>query len=101
MDSEGVKPESRGSKLIPVANAYGVPMLSTGQIAAPGQAIAWRGPMAGKALAQLVDASWGDIDTHVVDLPPGTGDAPLTLNTKHKPSPEERREGKEGVRQGK
>ena len=50
MDSEHVKPESRGSKLVPVPNAYGVPMLSTGQIAAPGQAIAWRGPMAGKAL---------------------------------------------------
>ena len=42
MDSEGVKPEARGSKLAPVPNAYGVPMLSTGQIAAPGQAIAWR-----------------------------------------------------------
>ena len=44
-------------------------MLSTGQIAAPGQAIAWRGPMAGRALEQLIDASWGDIDTLVFDLP--------------------------------
>ena len=86
MDSEGVKPESRGSKLVPVPNAYGVPMLSTGQIAAPGQAIAWRGPMAGKALEQLVDASWGDIDTLVVDLPPGTGDVQLTMIQKHKPA---------------
>ena len=86
MDSEGVKPESRGSKLIPVPNAYGVPMLSTGQIAAPGQAIAWRGPMAGKALEQLVDASWGDIDTLIVDLPPGTGDVQLTMIQKHKPA---------------
>ncbi|MBA3940741.1 MAG: chromosome partitioning protein ParA, partial [Sphingopyxis sp.] len=48
MDSENVKPEARGSKLAPVASAYGVPMLSTGQIAQPGQAIAWRGPMAGR-----------------------------------------------------
>lgn len=86
MDSEGVKPEARGSKLTPVPNAYGVPMLSTGQIAAPGQAIAWRGPMAGKALEQLVDASWGDIDTLVVDLPPGTGDVQLTMIQKHKPA---------------
>ncbi|MFN7028665.1 MAG: Mrp/NBP35 family ATP-binding protein [Sphingopyxis sp.] len=86
MDSEGVKPESRGSKLVPVPNAYGVPMLSTGQIAAPGQAIAWRGPMAGKALEQLVDASWGDIDTLIVDLPPGTGDVQLTMIQKHKPA---------------
>jgi ATP-binding protein involved in chromosome partitioning len=86
MDSENIKPESRGSKLVPVPNAYGVPMLSTGQIAAPGQAIAWRGPMAGKALEQLVDASWGDIDTLVVDLPPGTGDVQLTMIQKHKPA---------------
>ena len=86
MDSEGVKPEARGPKLIPVPNAYGVPMLSTGQIAAPGQAIAWRGPMAGKALEQLVDASWGDIDTLIVDLPPGTGDVQLTMIQKHKPA---------------
>lgn len=86
MDSEGVKPEARGSKLAPVPNAYGVPMLSTGQIAAPGQAIAWRGPMAGKALEQLVDASWGDIDTLVVDLPPGTGDVQLTMIQRHKPA---------------
>jgi ATP-binding protein involved in chromosome partitioning len=86
MDSEGVKPEARGSKLIPVPNAYGVPMLSTGQIAAPGQAIAWRGPMAGKALEQLVDASWGDIDTLIVDLPPGTGDVQLTMIQRHKPA---------------
>lgn len=86
MDSEHVKPEARGSKLVPVPNAYGVPMLSTGQIAAPGQAIAWRGPMAGKALEQLVDAGWGDIDTLVVDLPPGTGDVQLTMIQRHKPA---------------
>lgn len=86
MDSEGVKPQARGSKLAPVPNAYGVPMLSTGQIAEPGQAIAWRGPMAGRALEQLVDASWGDIDTLVVDLPPGTGDVQLTMIQKHKPA---------------
>ncbi|APW73682.1 MULTISPECIES: Mrp/NBP35 family ATP-binding protein [Sphingopyxis] len=86
MDSEDAKPASRGSKLVPVDNAYGVPMLSTGQIAAPGQAIAWRGPMAGRALEQLIDASWGAVDTLVVDLPPGTGDVQLTMIQKHKPA---------------
>ncbi|MEY4269986.1 MAG: hypothetical protein RLZZ58_1202 [Pseudomonadota bacterium] len=85
-DSEGVRPEAKGAKLIPVANRWGVPMLSTGQIAAPGQAIAWRGPMAGKALEQLVDAEWGDVDLLIVDLPPGTGDVQLTMIQRHKPA---------------
>src|SRR3546814_17778502 len=71
MDSEGVKPEARGSKLAPVPNAYGVPMLSTGQIAAPGQAIAWRGPMAGTAPAHVADARGGARATPVLALPPG------------------------------
>ena len=83
--SEGIKPESRGSKLVPVPNAFGVPMLSTGQIAAPGQAIAWRGPMAGKALDQLIDAAWGDTELLIVDLPPGTGDVQLSMISRHKP----------------
>jgi ATP-binding protein involved in chromosome partitioning len=83
--TEGVKPAARGSKLIPVANAFGVPMLSTGQIAMPGQAIAWRGPMAGRALEQLIDAEWGDAELLVIDLPPGTGDVQLSMIQKHKP----------------
>lgn len=85
MDSEDQKPQSQDGKLTPVPNAYGVPMLSTGQIAASGQAIAWRGPMAARALEQLIDAHWGDIDTLVIDLPPGTGDIQLTMIQKHKP----------------
>ncbi len=83
---EGIKPEARGSKLAPVASGYGVPLLSTGQIAAPGQAIAWRGPMAGRALEQLIDASWGDTELLVIDLPPGTGDVQLSMLQKHKPA---------------
>src|SRR3546814_18029830 len=86
MDSEGVKPESRGSKLVPVPNAYGVPMLSTGQIAAPGQANAWRGPVAGKALEQLDNASRGDIETHVCDLPPGTRTVHHTMTQTDQPA---------------
>jgi len=85
MGIEGQRPESRGSKLVPVNSPYGVPLLSTGQIAAPGQAIAWRGPMASKALDQLIDAAWGDVELLIVDLPPGTGDVQLSMISKHKP----------------
>jgi ATP-binding protein involved in chromosome partitioning len=52
----------------------------------PGQAIAWRGPMAGNALSQLVDADWGDAEVLVVDLPPGTGDVQLTMLQRFKPA---------------
>ncbi len=85
--SEGVKPEARGNQLVPVANAYGVPMLSMGQLVKKGQAIAWRGPMAGNALAQLIDADWAGsgVDTLIVDMPPGTGDVQLNMVQKHKP----------------
>ena len=57
-----------------------------GHLVAPGQAIAWRGPMAGNALGQLVDADWGDVEVLIVDLPPGTGDVQLTMLQKHKPA---------------
>src|SRR3546814_2059079 len=77
LGSEDAKPQAEDKKLIPVPNAYDVPMLSMGQLAKPGQAIAWRGPMAGNALSQLVDAKWDDVDILIVDLPPGTGDVQL------------------------
>ena len=60
MGVEGVKPEAEGKTMIPVMGAGGVPFLSMGQLVNPGQAIAWRGPMAGNALSQLVDAKWGN-----------------------------------------
>ena len=82
---EGVKPEAEGKKMYPVAGAGGVPFLSMGQLASPGQAIAWRGPMAGQALSQLVDAHWGDVREIIVDMPPGTGDIQLSMVQKHKP----------------
>ncbi|WP_229660325.1 Mrp/NBP35 family ATP-binding protein [Croceicoccus pelagius] len=85
MASEGERPQAKDKKLIPVGTRYGVPMLSMGHLAEPGQAIAWRGPMAGNALAQLIDAEWGDVDTLVVDLPPGTGDVQLTMIQRFKP----------------
>ena len=65
--------------IVPVAS-YGVKLLSIGFFADPGQAIAWRGPMASKALEQLFkDADWGELDVMLVDLPPGTGDIHLSL----------------------
>ncbi|MBO9670530.1 MAG: Mrp/NBP35 family ATP-binding protein [Sphingobium sp.] len=83
--SEGVKPQADGKTLIPVPNEHGIPMLSMGHLAKPGQAIAWRGPMAGNALGQLIDADWKGIDLLVVDLPPGTGDVQLTMIQRYKP----------------
>jgi len=86
MASEGRRPEAEGQKLLPVATDFGVPMLSMAHLVKPGQAIAWRGPMAGNALGQLIDADWGEADVLLVDLPPGTGDIQLSLIQKHKPT---------------
>ena len=80
------RPLAEGQRMIPVATASGVPVLSMGQLVEPGKAIAWRGPMAASALGQLVDARWEGIDTLIVDLPPGTGDVQLTMIQKHKPA---------------
>ena len=85
MGVEDRKPESQDKKLIPVTGAGGVPFLSMGQLVKSGQAVAWRGPMAGSALSQLVDAHWGDVRDIIVDLPPGTGDTQLSMIQKHKP----------------
>ena len=81
----GTRPEAANKQLIPVPSPWGVSLLSMGQLIEPGKAIAWRGPMAGNALGQLIDAQWGDVDTLVVDLPPGTGDVQLTMLQRHKP----------------
>ena len=86
MANEGVKPTARDKKLVPVPSRWGVPVLSMGHIIEPGQAIAWRGPMAGNALSQLVDADWGDAEILVLDLPPGTGDVQLTMLQRFKPA---------------
>lgn len=67
------------NKMVPVEN-YGVKLLSIGFFADPSQAIVWRGPMAAKALTQmLTDADWGELDYMIIDLPPGTGDIHLSL----------------------
>ncbi len=86
MDTEGARPTAKDQQLEPVPTRFGVPMLSMGHLVKPGQAIAWRGPMAGNALGQLIDADWGQCDLLIVDLPPGTGDVQLSMIQKHKPA---------------
>jgi len=67
------------SKMKPV-ESYEVKILSIGFFTAPSQAVIWRGPMASKALNQMIfDADWGELDFMLIDLPPGTGDIQLTL----------------------
>jgi len=67
------------SKMIPV-ESYGVKILSIGFFSPPSQAIIWRGPMASKAMNQMIfDADWGELDYLLIDLPPGTGDIHISL----------------------
>lgn len=67
------------SKMKPVEN-YGVKILSIGFFTQPDQAVVWRGPMAAKALNQMIfDAHWGELDFMLIDLPPGTGDIHLSI----------------------
>ncbi len=80
---EGEMPAVRmveGKQMMVPIESYGVKVLSIGFFADTAQAIAWRGPMASKALNQLfADADWGELDYLLVDLPPGTGDIHLSL----------------------
>ncbi|HSD14700.1 MAG TPA: Mrp/NBP35 family ATP-binding protein [Flavobacterium sp.] len=67
------------SKMKPITS-YGVELLSIGFFTSPDQAVIWRGPMASKALNQMIfDADWGELDFMLVDLPPGTGDIHLSI----------------------
>ena len=80
---EGAVPEAiniDGKSKIKPLESYGVKLLSIGFFAQSQQAVVWRGPMASKALNQLLwDTHWGELDFLVVDLPPGTGDIHLSL----------------------
>ena len=72
-------PGTKENKLIP-AEAYGVKLMSMGFLVKPGQPLIWRGPMLNSAIRQfLEDVEWGELDYLVIDLPPGTGDAALSL----------------------
>jgi len=72
-------PPPNGNRLVP-AIAYGVKVISMGLLVKPGQPLIWRGPMLNSAIRQfLSDVDWGELDYLIVDLPPGTGDASLSL----------------------
>src|SRR5215207_3109918 len=72
-------PPPQGQRLIP-AQAYGLKMISMGLLVKPGQPLIWRGPMLNSAIRQFLgDVEWGELDYLIVDLPPGTGDASLSL----------------------
>ena len=67
------------SKMKPI-ESYEVKLLSIGFFTSPSQAVIWRGPMAAKALNQMIfDADWGELDFMLIDLPPGTGDIHLSI----------------------
>ncbi len=76
---EGVKPEVQGNKVMPI-KAYGIEMMSMGSLMEEGQSLIWRGAMIMKAIEQFLrDILWSELDCLVIDMPPGTGDAQLTL----------------------
>ncbi len=76
---EEVKPEVEGNKVLPL-KAYGIEMMSMGSLMEPGQSLIWRGAMIMKAIEQFLrDILWSELDCLVIDMPPGTGDAQLTL----------------------
>jgi ATP-binding protein involved in chromosome partitioning len=86
LDSENQRPQAREQTLLPVETEFGVKLLSMGQLVEPGRAIAWRGPMVGSALGQMMEADWADTEVLLVDLPPGTGDVQLTMLQKFRPA---------------
>ncbi|MCL5960309.1 MAG: Mrp/NBP35 family ATP-binding protein, partial [Chloroflexi bacterium] len=72
-------PRAKGGKILPLER-YGLKVMSVGFLMEKGAALIWRGPLVGKMIRQfLSDVDWGELDYLVVDLPPGTGDASLTL----------------------
>ena len=82
-DAENSKPKLKnieGKSLMEPIVSYGVKLLSIGFFSDPKDPIVWRGPMASKALNQMIHQSnWGDLDYLIIDLPPGTGDIHLSL----------------------
>ena len=79
MGAQHEKPFTRGDKILPIQR-YGIQMMSLGFLLEEGQAVLWRGPMVAGTVRQLLaDVEWGELDYLLVDLPPGTGDAPMSL----------------------
>ncbi|RXG22011.1 Mrp/NBP35 family ATP-binding protein [Leeuwenhoekiella aequorea] len=79
-DSKPLSVKVDGKQKMKPVESYGVNILSIGFFTKPDQAVVWRGPMASKALNQMIfDAAWGELDFLLVDLPPGTGDIHLSI----------------------
>ena len=73
-------PPPKGQMMVP-ATAHGVKLMSMGFLVKPDQPLIWRGPMLHSAIRQfLTEVEWGELDYLIVDLPPGTGDAPLSVS---------------------
>jgi ATP-binding protein involved in chromosome partitioning len=80
LGASGYKPVQANGKLVP-ARGHGIELFSMGFLVKDGQPIIWRGPMLDKAIRQFLgDVGWGDLDYLIVDMPPGTGDAQLTVS---------------------
>ncbi len=78
-DKPLIKETPTGVKMVPLTS-HGVLLISLGFLLSPDKAVVWRGPMVASAVRQLLgDVTWGTLDYLIVDLPPGTGDASLTL----------------------
>jgi ATP-binding protein involved in chromosome partitioning len=76
---QGVHPLTSNEKILPIER-FGISMMSLGFLLQEGQAVLWRGPMVAQTIRQLLaDVDWGELDYLLVDLPPGTGDAPMSL----------------------
>ena len=79
LGSQNEKPFTEGQKIIPILK-YGVQTMSLGYLLEEDSAVLWRGPMVAGTVRQLLaDVEWGELDYLLVDLPPGTGDAPMSL----------------------
>jgi len=76
---ESARPGFENDKVLPV-DVFGIKAMSMGLLIPPAQAVIWRGPMIHNAIRQFLEqVEWGELDYLIVDLPPGTGDVPLTL----------------------
>jgi ATP-binding protein involved in chromosome partitioning len=77
---EQEKPRVRGEKIVPL-EAHGLRVMSMGFMVEPERAVIWRGPMVHGVIKQFLEqVDWGELDYLIIDLPPGTGDVPLTLS---------------------
>lgn len=86
MGCSEARPYSQDGKIVPIEK-FGISMMSLGFLLEEGQAVLWRGPMVAATLKQLLeDVLWGELDYLLVDLPPGTGDAPMSLAQLASPS---------------